>query len=30
MCCWKGHLVWINFNPQAGHEQTGRRPAVPE
>lgn len=23
-----GDLVWINFNPQAGHEQAGRRPAV--
>ena len=25
-CC--GDAVWINFNPQAGHEQAGRRPAV--
>ena len=24
----RGHAVWINFNPQAGHEQAGRRPAV--
>ena len=24
----RGDLVWISFNPQAGHEQTGRRPAV--
>ncbi len=24
----RGDLVWINFNPQAGHEQAGRRPAV--
>ena len=24
----RGDAVWINFNPQAGHEQTGRRPAV--
>lgn len=23
-----GHLVWLNFTPQAGHEQAGRRPAV--
>ena len=24
----RGDLVWISFNPQAGHEQAGRRPAV--
>jgi mRNA interferase MazF len=24
----KGDLVWINFNPQAGHEQSGNRPAI--
>ena len=24
----RGDLVWINFNPQAGHEQAGRRPAI--
>jgi mRNA interferase MazF len=24
----RGDAVWINLNPQAGHEQTGRRPAV--
>ena len=24
----RGDVVWINFNPQAGHEQAGRRPAV--
>jgi mRNA interferase MazF len=24
----KGHVVWITFNPQAGHEQMGRRPAL--
>ena len=24
----KGDIVWISFNPQAGHEQSGRRPAV--
>lgn len=23
----RGDLVWLNFNPQAGHEQTGKRPA---
>lgn len=23
----RGDLVWITFNPQAGHEQAGRRPA---
>lgn len=24
----RGDVVWITFHPQAGHEQTGRRPAV--
>lgn len=24
----RGDLVWLNFDPQAGHEQAGRRPAV--
>lgn len=24
----RGDLVWITMNPQAGHEQAGRRPAV--
>jgi mRNA interferase MazF len=24
----RGDIVWINLNPQAGHEQAGRRPAV--
>lgn len=24
----RGDVVWINFNPQAGHEQSGRRPAL--
>ncbi len=24
----RGDLIWITFNPQAGHEQTGRRPAL--
>jgi mRNA interferase MazF len=23
-----GDVVWISFNPQAGHEQAGHRPAV--
>jgi mRNA interferase MazF len=23
-----GDLVWVNFNPQAGHEQAGRRPVL--
>jgi len=23
-----GDIVWITFNPQAGHEQAGRRPAL--
>lgn len=24
----RGDVVWIDFNPQAGHEQAGRRPAI--
>lgn len=24
----QGDLVWLTFNPQAGHEQAGRRPAL--
>lgn len=24
----RGDIVWLNFNPQAGHEQRGRRPAL--
>ncbi|MCH7587600.1 MAG: endoribonuclease MazF [Chloroflexi bacterium] len=24
----RSHAVWISLNPQAGHEQAGRRPAV--
>ena len=24
----RGDLVWLSFDPQAGHEQTGRRPAL--
>jgi mRNA interferase MazF len=23
----RGHLVWLSFDPQAGHEQAGHRPA---
>lgn len=28
MCADRGDLVRINFNPQAGHEQAGRRSAI--
>ncbi len=24
----RGDIVWLNFNPQAGHEQKGKRPAI--
>jgi mRNA interferase MazF len=24
----RGDLVWVSFDPQAGHEQAGRRPAI--
>lgn len=24
----QGDLIWLTFNPQAGHEQAGRRPAL--
>jgi len=24
----RGDVVWLEFNPQTGHEQAGRRPAV--
>lgn len=24
----RGDLIWLNFDPQAGHEQRGRRPAL--
>ena len=24
----RGDIVWINFNPQVGHEQAGHRPAL--
>jgi len=23
-----GDIVWLNFNPQSGHEQHGKRPAI--
>ncbi len=24
----RGDVIWLTFNPQAGHEQAGRRPAL--
>ena len=24
----RGHIIWLAFDPQAGHEQAGRRPAL--
>ena len=24
----RGDIVWLNFNPQSGHEQSGKRPAL--
>lgn len=24
----RGDIIWLNFHPQAGHEQAGRRPAL--
>lgn len=27
-CPKRGDAVWISFNPQAGHKQAGRRPAL--
>jgi mRNA interferase MazF len=24
----RGHVVWLSLDPQAGHEQAGRRPAL--
>ena len=27
-CPDRGDIVWLEFNPQTGHEQKGRRPAI--
>ena len=27
-CPKRGDIVWLTFDPQAGHEQAGRRPAL--
>ncbi|MBL8026512.1 MAG: endoribonuclease MazF [Fibrobacteres bacterium] len=27
-CPSRGDIVWLNFSPQAGHEQAGHRPAL--
>ena len=24
----QGDIIWLDFNPQSGHEQKGRRPAI--
>ncbi len=24
----RGDIIWLDFNPQSGHEQRGRRPAI--
>jgi mRNA interferase MazF len=24
----RGDIVWLNFNPRVGHEQSGKRPAL--
>ena len=24
----RGHIIWLDFDPQAGHEQAGHRPAL--
>jgi mRNA interferase MazF len=24
----RGDIVWLDFNPQTGHEQKGKRPAI--
>ena len=24
----RGDLIWLNFTPQSGHEQAGKRPAI--
>ncbi len=28
VCPERGHLVWPSLDPQSGHEQAGRRPAL--
>jgi mRNA interferase MazF len=28
VCPSRGDVVWMDFDPQVGHEQAGRRPAV--
>jgi mRNA interferase MazF len=27
-CPDRGDIIWLDFNPQSGHEQMGRRPAL--
>ncbi|MCK5853096.1 endoribonuclease MazF [bacterium] len=27
-CPDRGDIIWLNFNPQSGHEQKGKRPAI--
>ncbi len=27
ICAARGDIIWLQFNPQAGHEQAGLRPA---
>jgi len=27
-CPARGDIIWLDFNPQTGHEQRGRRPAL--
>ena len=27
-CPERGDIIWLSFNPQLGHEQAGRRPAL--
>jgi mRNA interferase MazF len=27
-CPQRGDIVWLEFDPQSGHEQAGRRPAI--
>ena len=24
----RGDVIWLSFNPQSGHEQSGHRPAI--